>query len=377
MLNSALENTMKIKDVLGEAEVTLKPMPGAQEIDMDGKPIGTATTPDAANAIADLAKKGEFTAIDPNKPTSEDQLDGGDVPDTNLTDTDGPGYSFDSAKGFKDAISKELGSKDPELNAQIDKLVVAEPDGTVDVDQTFYNMIEVVNNELLPAMLKFVKDMITAFTDLTRSPEWAQVSPADQASVLQSIKDMQASLPKIEQEIANAHAEFEKNKPMLQQNIKDRKMNQQLKGAPTDVQEELARWKKIAGLKEAESPFPSRNLGTPAATQATATQPTQHQSVMPSRNKPQYTADEMTAILSGQKTQQQVDAEKAAKQEGHKDTIAQGGGDVGGDATDSFIDQVRDKGYERKNRGASGIGNKSTLSEKDELYKWLTIAGVK
>jgi hypothetical protein len=170
---------------------------------------------------------------------------------TTPTDTDGPGYSFDSAKGFKDAVSKEIGSKDPELNAQLDKLVVAEPDGTVDVDQTFYNMIEVVNNELLPSMLKFVKDMITAFTGWTQHPDWTQVSPADQASVLQSIKDMQASLPQIEQQIAAAHAEFEKNKPMMQQNIKDRKMNHQMKGAtPATVQEdaELSRWRKIAGL---------------------------------------------------------------------------------------------------------------------------------
>jgi len=172
-------------------------------------------------------------------------------------DTDGPGYSLDSAKGFKDAISKDLGSQDPELNAQLDKLVVAEPDGTVDVDQTFYNMVEMMDNDVMPAMLNFVKQMIDSFTQLTKSPEWSQVSPADQASVIQSIKDMQASLPKIEQEIAAAHAEFEKNKGMMQQNIKDRKLNQQLKGPapvtqapPATVQEdaELARWRKIAGL---------------------------------------------------------------------------------------------------------------------------------
>jgi hypothetical protein len=66
---------MKIKDILGESEVTLKPMPGAQEIDVDGKAVGTATTPQAATAIADLAKKGEFTATDPNATTSEELED--------------------------------------------------------------------------------------------------------------------------------------------------------------------------------------------------------------------------------------------------------------------------------------------------------------
>ena len=46
---------------MSETEVTLKPMPGAQEVDVDGKSVGTATTPQAATAISDLAKKGEFT----------------------------------------------------------------------------------------------------------------------------------------------------------------------------------------------------------------------------------------------------------------------------------------------------------------------------
>ena len=63
--------------------------------------------------------------------------------------------------------------------------------------------------------------------------------------------------------------------------------------------------------------------------------------------------------------------------EKHHDLISQGNHNVGGDATDNFIDQVRDKGFERANRGASNPGSRSPLSEKDELYKWLTIAGIK
>jgi hypothetical protein len=58
-----------------------------------------------------------------------------------------------------------------------------------------------------------------------------------------------------------------------------------------------------------------------------------------------------------------------AKEE--QDLVSQGNHDVGGDATDSFIDQVRDKDFERANR------NSSTLGENDELMKWLTIAGIK
>jgi|APCry1669193128_1035447.scaffolds.fasta_scaffold01437_7 hypothetical protein len=67
--------------------------------------------------------------------------------------------------------------------------------------------------------------------------------------------------------------------------------------------------------------------------------------------------------------------------ETHQDLVSQGDHDVGGDASDNYIDQVVDKGYERANRGPS-TGSVSTISEKklkesDELYKWLTIAGIK
>jgi len=63
----------------------------------------------------------------------------------------------------------------------------------------------------------------------------------------------------------------------------------------------------------------------------------------------------------------------------HHDLISQGNYDVGGDATDNFIDQVRDKGFERASRGGEGRKSPMTgkLRETDELMKWLTIAGIK
>jgi hypothetical protein len=170
-----------------------------------------------------------------------------------VVDTDGPGYSFDSAKGFKDAISAKIGSADPELNAKLDQIIVAEPDGTVDVDQTLYNIVKEFT-QLMPQMLEFVKDMIAKFTELSKSPEFQQASPADQQSLLQSLKDMQVMLPGLEKSVADMHALYQQNEPMMQQNIKDRKMNKEMKVAqtppPAAVQEdaELARWRKIAGL---------------------------------------------------------------------------------------------------------------------------------
>ena len=61
--------------------------------------------------------------------------------------------------------------------------------------------------------------------------------------------------------------------------------------------------------------------------------------------------------------------------EGHKDTIAQGGGNIGGDPTDRYLDQIRDKKFTNAQRNTTG--QRSPLGENDELYKWLTIAGLK
>jgi hypothetical protein len=61
--------------------------------------------------------------------------------------------------------------------------------------------------------------------------------------------------------------------------------------------------------------------------------------------------------------------------ESHHDTIAQGGGDIGGDAGDAFINDIIDQKFTRAQR--DGSGQRSAISENDELQKWLTIAGIK
>ena len=146
-------------------------------------------------------------------PTEYRQID-----EQGLTDTDGPGVSFDSAEGFKNTIRQKLGRSDPELNTNIDQLVVADPDGTVDVDQTLFNMLKEFD-ELMPQILQFVKDITAKFIETSQSIEFQQASPADQQSLLQSIKDMQAMLPGLEKQVTDARAKFQQNAPIMQQNI--------------------------------------------------------------------------------------------------------------------------------------------------------------
>jgi hypothetical protein len=97
-------------------------------------------------------------------------------------------------------------------------LVVADPDGTVDVDQTLFNMLKEFD-ELMPQILQFVKDITAKFIETSQSIEFQQASPADQQSLLQSTKDMQAMLPGLEKQVADARAKFQQNAPVMQQNI--------------------------------------------------------------------------------------------------------------------------------------------------------------
>jgi len=62
---------MKIKDVLSEIDVQVKPITGAQEVDVNGQKVGAASDPVAAQQLAQMYKDGKITATsgqDPNKP---------------------------------------------------------------------------------------------------------------------------------------------------------------------------------------------------------------------------------------------------------------------------------------------------------------------
>lgn len=67
------------------------------------------------------------------------------------------------------------------------------------------------------------------------------------------------------------------------------------------------------------------------------------------------------------------------QEEEDNDLIGSGkDGDIGGDPTDEFINQVIDKGFERSARGKgmsnSPVNSHDVLPENDELKRWLTIA---
>ena len=73
---------MKIKDITRmkeDATVEIKPLPGASEIDVDGKAIGTATDPATADMVKKASEEGTLKLGATDQPTAESGEDvGGD-----------------------------------------------------------------------------------------------------------------------------------------------------------------------------------------------------------------------------------------------------------------------------------------------------------
>jgi len=174
---------------VNEADVTLKPLAGAQEVDIDGKPVGTATTPEAATAIKDLATKGEFTPASADgstpKPMEEagddtpqltpdqikqlapyletDPADGSQYYDFPPTDTKEKGAIMGTtikSPGYIAAIKQDQGKVIQQLLSQLDpKNQVKEPQVTTtplsdeETAKVMADLQETADNQLLQKML--------------------------------------------------------------------------------------------------------------------------------------------------------------------------------------------------------------------------------
>ena len=74
MPNLVWRTKMKVKEItITEAEITVKPLPGAQQLSVDGKPVGQANDPALAQQIAQATKDGKLTLNDPTKQPGQSQ----------------------------------------------------------------------------------------------------------------------------------------------------------------------------------------------------------------------------------------------------------------------------------------------------------------
>lgn len=133
---------------IDEAEVTLKPLAGAQEVDIDGKPVGTATTPAAATAIKDMATKGEFTPASADGTAPKPMEEGGEEPMTMTPQ--------DFMSGIQQTASENGMNIGPEEMKQVQQMMVTTPTGEVDMIASMQKMAQAFQS---PEFLKMIDDM--------------------------------------------------------------------------------------------------------------------------------------------------------------------------------------------------------------------------
>ena len=143
--------------------------------------------------------------------------------------------TLDSAEGFKVALTKaatEAGVEDPNLVQRASEMVVAAPDGTVDVEKTFIGIAHEFNTAMIE-LVKVMEDLLVAYEKAMRSPEFKKFDLATKKSVKEAAAELKVTV-----------AKMKKNAQAIQA--------QQAQQAPTQsqpVSEELSRILSIAGLK--------------------------------------------------------------------------------------------------------------------------------
>jgi len=214
---------MKVRDIVMREDAKITKSDGSGvEITADDGVKTTLPADKAAALMPDPEKPGEYdfnpqavsqtaSSGQPEGPkvganveikTAEDSATPvGEIPDS---------VTLDSADGFKDALRKagEQSGVEPETLAGIDKIVVTDADGSVNVNATLKNTLQLLG-EASVQFVQFYKDLLNAMIKGTQSPEFAQVDPEAKQSVIDAINDMKKQLPVFEREAAALQAQIQ------------------------------------------------------------------------------------------------------------------------------------------------------------------------
>ena len=106
--------------------------------------------------------------------------------------------TLDSAEGFKSALKQAAtdAGVEPETAQTVDKLVVAAPDGTVDIHKTFVT-IAAQFGDAMGELAKMLQDLAMSYEKGMASPEFQQFDEATKQSVKEAFAELTAMLPKI------------------------------------------------------------------------------------------------------------------------------------------------------------------------------------
>jgi len=275
---------MKIKQIVGEAT---------------GDALGTVSTaPDANGKIKIKTPTG--TEIE----TNQDALLPGAKPGTVQMKPDAAGDALkpgtqvvsaeamgeeddgdppiDSAESYKAWLQQSAAKSglSPEDSAGLMKMLVTEPDGSIDMDATMVNTMKEFAN-FMPQLLEMFTEWIglleKAKADTT---QWSTYTPEEQKSVDDAIADGKAQLPAMQAQIKQMQAQM----PQLDQAMANRKTagnNMKIPATapttqPAAPMEELDRIRELAGMKDEDQVSP-RFAGVQQTKHADGSQTTDYQ----------------------------------------------------------------------------------------------------
>ena len=276
---------MKIKQIVGEATGdalgTVSTAPDANGKIKIKTPTGTEieTTQDA---LLPGAKPGTVqmkpdAAGDALKPGT--QVVSAEAMGTEVDDGDPP---IDSAESYKAWLQKSAANSglSPEDSAGLMKMLVTEPDGSIDMDATMVNTMKEFAN-FMPQLLEMFTEWIGLLEKAKAdTAQWSTYTPEEQKSVDDAIADGKAQLPAMQAQIKQMQAQM----PQLDQAMANRKTagnNMKIPATapaaqPAAPMEELDRIRELAGMKDEDQVSP-RFAGVQQTKHADVSQTTDYQ----------------------------------------------------------------------------------------------------
>jgi hypothetical protein len=115
---------------------------------------------------------------------------------------DGEYDAIDSVDSFNAYAQKQSAAAglSPEQTAELQKMVVAEPDGSIDMEATMVNAVKGMA-EMIPQLLELFTTWLGMLEKAKADPaQWSALTPEEQKSIDEAINDAKAQLPRLQAE---------------------------------------------------------------------------------------------------------------------------------------------------------------------------------
>jgi len=240
------------------------------------------------------------------------------------------------------------------------KMLVTEPDGSIDMDATMVNTMKEFAN-FMPQLLEMFTEWIGLLEKAKAdTAQWSTYTPEEQKSVDDAIADGKAQLPAMQAQIKQMQAQM----PELDQVMANRKAagnNMKIPAtAPAAPMEELGRIKELAGLKDEDISFNG-------VTQHANGDMSYNQGPLSMRQNKDGSSD-MSATIGD------TTARVQQNPIGVKTLTAQG---PAADSINSVDASAERKGVDPKKFAAFQKQNPAAVKESPELRAMLSIAGLR